>query len=492
MPRIGQTAFDDPFSSPASPMTEPATPSSDRAAGTFLRLHRLLRSNWITSLGAALMTLAVFGGVSLVGLHVSGSELWTGPYVGLLLTVVLPAVFALGLLLVPTGLFVYRRQLASRIASMTDRPMHLARAVVALTAINFAAIGTAGYAGVHYMSSTEFCGKACHSAMEPEYVTYLDSPHNRVGCTKCHVAPTAQGFVESKINGTRQLYTFLSDSYSRPIPTPVHNLVPAEQTCEACHWPEKYLGTKLLVKPHYREDEAVSGYTNVLLMKTGGTRPDGESVGIHWHVHPKAEVEYVATDERRMQIPWVRVKKPNGDHEVFAAAGHGFEAPAAAEVRTMDCNDCHNRSAHDFQQPGPAVDGLIAHGLISRRLPFLKKRALAALHGDWTRDDAEDGIRKKLFEAYGDLLGDAAVRRDVEAAATELAKLWRRNVYPEREVGWGQYPSLSNHDGCFRCHDGQHKNRDGRAISKDCALCHVVLSENEENPAILDTFGMGR
>lgn len=469
-----------------------ATTPSPAARGTFVRLHRLLRSNWITSLGAALMTLALMGGATVALLHSTGSEAWTGPYAGLILTIGTPLAFGAGLLLVPFGLFVYRKQLAARIATMTDRPMYLARAVVALTAINFAAIGTAGYAGVHWMSSTQFCGTACHAAMQPEYVTYLDSPHNRVGCVKCHVAPTAQGFVESKINGTRQLITFLTDTYHRPIDTPVHNMVPAEQTCETCHWPEKYLGTKLLVKPHYRDDEQVSGYTNVLLMRTGGTRPDGQSVGIHWHVHPKAEVEYVTTDEEYNHIPYVRVVKPDGTHEVFASPGVALDRPPGGELRTMDCIDCHNRSAHDFEQLSPALDRLIANGLVARSLPFVKKHAMEILQGDYTRAAGPDRIRQRMRETFAEV-AKAKGQDDVLAKTTEaLVALWERNVYPERKLGWGAYPSRSNHDGCFRCHDGEHKNAAGRAISKDCAICHIVLSENEENPAILDTFGMGR
>ena len=35
--------------------------------------------------------------------------------------------------------------------------------------------------------------------------------------------------------------------------------------------------------------------------------------------------------------------------------------------------------------------------------------------------------------------------------------------------------------GCFRCHDGKHKSADGRVISKDCNLCHQVLSQKQEN-----------
>lgn len=472
-------------------MTESRAAPPSASPGTLARVHRMLRSNWISSTGAALMTLALMAGITISALHSAGGE-WGGPYMGIVLTVLLPAMFALGLVMVPLGLFLYRRRLRARVETMTDRPMYLARAVVILTAVNFAAVGTAGYAGARYMSSVTFCGTACHSAMQPEYVTYLDSPHNRVDCVACHVTPGARGFIEAKLGGTRQLINYLADDYQRPIPTPVHNLTPARHSCESCHWPEKYLGTKLLVKPHYREDEQVSGYTNVLLMRTGGTRIDGASVGIHWHVHPEAVVEYVATDAQRNSIPWVRVLKPDGTADTFALPGFDHERPPTGEMRRMDCNDCHNRSAHDFQMPGEAVDRLIAAGLIPRELPFVKKHAVEALRGDWTREGAADGIRRHMQQAYaqeGRL--DERVRQQLEGTVDQLVRVWRRNIYPERKVFWGAYPSRKNHEGCFRCHDGNHRTAAGRAIGNDCAMCHVVLSENQENPAILQTFGMG-
>lgn len=473
--------------------------------GTLSRLHRLLRSNWITSAGAALMTLAVLGAISVVLMHSMGG-VWAGPYVGLVLTLLAPAVFLLGLLLVPLGLTIFRRQLNERLAAMADRPIYMARAVVVLTAVNFAAVGTVGYTGAHYMSSVEFCGKACHAVMQPEFESYLRSPHQRVDCVKCHVAPGAQGYIEAKLNGTKQLLGVIFDNYQRPIPTPVEHLVSARETCEQCHWPEKYLGTKLKVKPHFRTDEKVSGYTNVLLMRTGGTRPDGASVGIHWHVHPEAVVEYVATDKERTQIPWFRVVKPDGTKEVFAAPGVAIDPPPAGELRRMDCNDCHNRSAHAFELPGDALDVGFTNGLLPRDLPFFKQRALAALEAPWTRENAAEGIRKHLQEAYAKDGGiDELKRRKLEPAIEEITRIWTRNVWPERKLLWNSYPDLATHAGCFRCHDGQHSSPDGRTVfgprrspegvpirDGSCDKCHVVLSENEEDPAVLDAFGLKR
>lgn len=470
--------------------------------GTIRRIHHLLRSNWITSIGASLMSLSVLGFATLAGMSMMGGA-WAGPYVGIMMTLVVPLVFVAGMVLVPVGLFLYRNRLHERLARIGDRPLYLARAVVVLTAINFAAVGTVGYSGVHYMSSVQFCGTACH-VMEPERVSYERSPHQRVDCVACHVAPGAQGFVAAKLNGTRQLLSTLMDNYSRPIETPVHNLVPAEHTCEHCHWPEKYLGTKLKVKPHFRSDEQVSGYTNVLLMRTGGTRPDGASVGIHWHVHPDATVEYVATDRARTQIPWMRVVRTDGTSEVFAIDGVSRDEPPEGELHRMDCNDCHNRSAHAFERAEDALDEAFANGLLSRKLPFARKRLLDALQQPWTRDDAADGIRKHLQAAYAKDGGiDEQTRERLEQAVELGVAVWMRNNWPDRKLGWNSYPDLATHFGCFRCHDGQHKTADGRAIfgptqhedgvpvrDGSCNRCHVVLSENEEDPAVLEAFGL--
>ncbi len=491
-------------------MTNPtsATPRpSPRPAGSLRRLHLLLRSNWITSLGAALMTLAVLGFLTITAMQNLGG-VWAGPYTGLIGAVVAPLVFVAGLLLVPAGLLVYRRHLRERIDSLGDRPMKLARAVVVLTAINFAAVATAGYGSVHYMGTVQFCGKACHAVMEPEHVAFLRGPHSRVDCVKCHVEPTAGGFVHSKLNGMNQLVSFLRDTYHKPVPTPVAHLADAHLTCEQCHNPEKYLGTKLKVRPHFREDEKVSGYTNVLLMRTGGTAPDGRSVGIHWHVHPDAVVEYVAADDKRSEIPWLQVRKPDGSTVVYAADGHDHRRPEG-QLRRMDCTDCHNRTGHAFEMPDQALDEAIAAGLISRELPFVKRFAMEALNTDWTRQGAADGIRQHLQQAYArsGLLNEQN-RQRLEQAIDQVTRIWTRNVYPDLNLRWGTYQDLAGHAGCFRCHDGKHRTADGRVLfgpkqisptgavsvqgDSSCDRCHVVLSENEEDPAVLESLGLRR
>jgi hypothetical protein len=45
-----------------------------------------------------------------------------------------------------------------------------------------------------------------------------------------------------------------------------------------------------------------------LLVKIGGGNPAaGRTEGIHWHMNIADRVEYIATDQKRLQIPWVRI-----------------------------------------------------------------------------------------------------------------------------------------------------------------------------------------
>jgi cytochrome c553 len=61
------------------------------------------------------------------------------------------------------------------------------------------------------------------------------------------------------------------------------------------------------------------------------------------------------------------------------------------------------------------------------------------------------------------------------------------------EITWGSYPNNIGHDafpGCFRCHDDNHKNASGKAITQDCATCHEMLAVGEESPEILKQLGV--
>ncbi len=423
------------------------------------------------------------------------------PYLGIFTFLVLPAFFAFGVLLVVLGRFRARR----RAAQTGDQPLHpfphwdLNRSedrgrflvMVAGGTLLLLVVATLSYRGVEYTESVGFCGTTCHTVMQPEHTAYLASPHARVSCVECHIGPGADWYVRSKLSGLRQVWAVATDSYARPIATPIHNLRPARETCEQCHWPEKFHGDKVIVKRHFAEDEANSEIVNALVLKVGGGGTEsGFSEGIHWHVN--LEVDYVA-DEKREEILWVRARRPDGQITEYVKDGAELPADflATNEVRRMDCLDCHNRPTHTFEDPAVALDEAIASGRIDAGLPFIKREALGAIKAEYaSQDEARREIPARLAAFYAKELpaGDWPATPAFQAAAATAVEIYGRNVFPQMKVTWGTYPNHIGHErspGCFRCHDEEHTSAEGATISQDCDTCHTLLAWEERDPAIL-------
>jgi hypothetical protein len=345
------------------------------------------------------------------------------------------------------------------------------------------------YRGVEFMESVTFCGKTCHVVMQPEHLAYSNSPHANVACVDCHIGPGAGWFVKSKISGLRQVIAVLSDNFSRPIATPIHNLRPARDTCEQCHWPEKFHGDRLLLKRHFQEDEENSELVNLLLLKVGGgSSESGFAEGIHWHMSPDTKVDYIA-DEKREEFFWIRSEDAEGHVREFVK--DGFEADEAFfaqhEIRRMDCMDCHNRPTHSFEEPGYALDKAIASGAIAREIPFIKREMMKAIQADYpSREVAEVEITNSLEAFYAD--SDWSESAELASAIERSREIYLRNVFPEMNIDWGTYPTHIGHEdfpGCFRCHDDEHSTPEGETISQDCENCHSILAWEEEDPEIL-------
>jgi hypothetical protein len=213
-------------------------------------------------------------------------------------------------------------------------------------------------------------------------------------------------------------------------------------------------------------------------MKTGGTRPDGEPTGIHWHIHSGVEVRYRASDESRREIPWIRlVDRRTGREEVFTLPGVDPANPPPGPERVMDCVDCHNQPSHIFHRETEEIDRSIDLGLLSRDLPYIRKVGLEALRASWTQAGAEAGIRGMLSEFYAAKEPVPAEKRPlVEAAAKEIHAIWARNNYPHMKIAWNTYESFAGHAGCLRCHDDDHVSASGRRIPLDCESCHAILA----------------
>jgi nitrate/TMAO reductase-like tetraheme cytochrome c subunit len=464
-----------------------------------------LGHNVVTLFGAALTTAS---GLTVVGfwfLHLlSGRSV--SPYAGIILFLVLPAVFVAGLVLMPIGVLWTRFRARKAGQPMPILPrLSLSEPAVRrgltwigiATAANVVIIGAASYRGVEHMDSVEFCGQTCHTVMQPEYTAYKNSPHARVSCVECHIGSGAPWFVRSKLSGTRQVFAVLFHTYSRPIPSPVQHLRPARETCEECHWPAKFEGDRFVVRTHFQSDEQNTAQTTVLVLKIGGHAASG-AIGIHGrHIDTVERIRYLALDEKRSSVGSVSYLERDGSRSEYVAQGTKPGAlPAGAEWRTMDCMDCHNRPSHIFSLPEPAVDQAIADGRIDRALPFVKKKAVELLRAVYAdRPSARAAIRQQFAGYYKDSYPQvyAAKRKTITTAADAIADIYSLNVFPAMNVTWGTYPNHLGHEdfpGCFRCHDGSHTASDGRTISADCDACHTLLAMEETKPEILSKLGL--
>ena len=415
----------------------------------------------------------------------------SNPYIGIVFFLLLPGMFLVGLVLIPLGAWIERRRRARGLAPTVvswpridlNDPIQRRTAVIVflLTMANIIIVSLAAFRGVEYMDSPQFCGQVCHTVMKPEFVAYQSGPHARVGCVQCHVGPGASGFARAKLSGTRQLLAVTFHTYPRPIPSPVRNLRPATETCERCHWPEKFHGDKIRRIYEYANDEKnTESVTTLQVHVGGGSERLGVAQGIHWHMNVGNVVEYIATDEARDKIPWVRVEDRNGRVREYVVAGVTPEQLAGGERRRMDCMDCHNRPAHlNAATPQRAVDEMIRLGAIPRTLPFVRREAVKALKTTYAnQDEAERGISRTLGEFFRTSSGGASDHSaDVDRAVHAVIAIYRRNVFPEMRVTFGTYPSNIGHvdaPGCFRCHDDDHKTKEGTALGQDCETCHSI------------------
>ncbi len=461
----------------------------------YLGTNRLSQVGLVLTTTSAL-TLISFYTTEFFGVHVS-------PYWGIIGFLILPAVFVFGLLLIPAGIGLrYRREKRAgrlpheypRIDFADRRLRETFLFIVIMTMVNTALFLTASYRGVHYMDSTQFCGQTCHTVMQPEYTAYLNSPHARVACVECHIGPGAPWFVRSKLSGSWQVISVNFNLYPRPIPTPIENLRPSRETCEQCHWPLKFHGDKMIVKPKFADDEANTASKTVLLMRTGGLDPlTRQPQGNHGvHLQPGAEIEYFAADHQRQEIPYVRYRQTDGQVFEFISSDKPIEEFRRGELRRMDCMDCHNRPTHTFEQPEAAVNAALAAGRLDPSLPFLKRNSLEALQQSYgSHSEAATAIPARLVEFYRNQYPDllAAQRPAIDRAGQTLVEIYARNIFPQMNITWGTYPNNLGHEafpGCFRCHDGSHSTPDGaRTISSDCSTCHSLLAVEEPDPEVL-------
>lgn len=431
----------------------------------------------------------------------------TNPYIDIVGYLILPSLLLFGLGLMPSGILLKswrnrRRDPSLELAFRFPRvdlndpdQRSVAKFVVVGTFIMLPVVGVSSYHGYHYTDATEFCAKACHEVMEPQGVTHAISPHARVACAECHIGTGASWFVKAKLSGTRQVLAVIANSYSRPIPPAIKHLRPARETCEHCHWPKKFFGAQLREIVHFGGDEKNTRRDISMLVKTGGgDEATGRAEGIHLHMALAGKVEYVATDSKLQVIPWVKLTNEIGEERIFRSDGLPFtDPPPEGQVRKLDCMDCHNRPAHEFQAPEEAVDLQLSTGHIDTTLPFIKRKAVEVLVGGYPdTETAKVQIERKLVEYYKTQYPE--VWRSRKASITQAVKaiqdIYATTFFPRMKVDWTTYPDNIGHKyspGCFRCHEGKHVDKSGETISHSCEICHTFLydSGTDKGAAIL-------
>ena len=473
------------------------------------RLYRLLvgvvTCHPIAKLGGYMVTFGTISAISYTGATIFART--DNTYAGIIFLILVPASFFGGLVLIPIGIYLAFKKACLQDPSLRNKSLgEILRTLsgeqdvrnriivfILFSIANVVLTLVIVMAGFEYMDSTSFCGLLCHKVMEPEYVVYQRSPHARVVCVDCHIGPGASWFVRSKISGMRQVYAVMAGTYSRPIPTPIEHLRPSRETCEQCHWPEKFSGDKLKIIAHYDSDRNNTKRYTALLLKIGGPVAIGaRRGGIHWHVSKGNRVIFMSEKGERKDIPWVRLESGNEPPIEYRFTGSNVSDReiATAPKRTMECVDCHNRPTHVYRTANEELDDMLSLWPELQKVPYLKKASAEVL----ARKFDEAAIQRKeigqaLLEWYRTRPEEKADPSLLEKASEQVQRIYSRNVWPRMDINWGTYVNHIGHTtspGCLRCHGNNHVTAEGKAVRADCRLCHTILALDEENPPLFD------
>lgn len=430
------------------------------------------------------ITMTVLG---LLG-HITG--LIQNPYAAIVTFLVFPSGAVLGLLLIPvSGYFrrkkwfkdnINKRNVIIDFGRKTHRRTVLL--VLVLSVVNITVFSLVIYEAYHFTESDFFCGAICHTVMDPEYTAYQRSPHAKVRCVSCHIGTGAEWYVKAKLSGLRQVKAVIDGSYSTPIPAPVEHLRPAQDTCEECHWPEKFHGKKIKQFVSYTNDDQENAEIQDIALHIGGRNPVTDSFeGIHWHVSNNVKVEYESLDDKRTTIGKIKVSKPTGVTEEYTIDGVESEN-SEVTWRTMDCIDCHNRPTHVYESLYEKVDFGLYSKKIDPALPGIREDSLTVLQKEYSsREEAKEQIVETLLSLQAERHGADFVAENENSLIDSggyLLDAYMANVWPKMLVTWGTYKGHNGHQdedegfGCFRCHDEEHETEFGKTISQSCDLCH--------------------
>jgi glutaredoxin len=420
------------------------------------------------------------------------------PYLGIITFIIFPSILVVGLGLIAFGIYKAHKQklkgtfTASKfpVLDLND-PRHRISftffSVGTILFLVFTAFGS--FKAYEYTETVEFCGTVCHNVMNPEYTAYKNSPHSRVACVQCHIGSGTTWYVKSKISGAYQVYSVLFHKYSKPIPTPVENLRPAQGTCEQCHWPKNFFSEKKVDFHYYLSDKENTSSSLTMLLKIGGGNSEmGTSAGIHWHMNIDNTIMYYPSDKSRQDIPWVKItSKETGKSVVYKTEDFDTKKLDNNELRKMDCIDCHNRPSHIYNPPDKMVNRYMSLDRIDPKLPYIKSVAVDVLDKPYSAkpialDSIKLGIQNFYESNYPQLVKTKSA--EIGQSIKYIQDIYKNNYFPSMNVSWKGFPNNIGHTyapGCFRCHDGKHYSEDGKMISNNCNICHTIIEQKTDN-----------
>jgi hypothetical protein len=461
--------------------------------------------NWISIAGSMIAIISFF---MIVFLFTVSTIMGQGKsYLGLVIYILLPSIMITGLLLIPVGMiFKIRKDKREKRKKIDKWPVFNLNNIRHRNAFFIFIIGTSfflfisaigSYEAFHFTDSVVFCGEICHRVMKPEYTAYQNSSHARVKCVECHVGSGASWYVRSKLSGLYQVYAVLANVYPQPIPTPIKDLRPARETCEQCHWPEKFYAYKFRVRKSFLSDEHNTEWDIKMNMKIGAEHAAlGLTEGIHWHINPHITIRYYSEDNE--YIPVVKISNRITGESAFYSH-EDYEADInqidSTEFHLMDCMDCHNRPSHNYNPPSIFMNQALAAGLIPVELPEIKMISTEICDREFPDEQSAlkniDSVLNDFYqENYPDVYKNKTefINRAIQGLQTQYSK----NIFPEMKVRWSAYPNQIGHleyMGCFRCHDDQHHNAEGKGISKDCNLCHEIIAQGKPDSLMYSQSG---
>ena len=210
---------------------------------------------------------------------------------GLLFLLVCPTLFVAGLVVMPIGVWLARRRRAAGrpvrafrwpSVDLNDAAQRkTAAACAGLTLLNvlIAALGA-------FRAQSWTRPIAAGSAWAGAWWAGYRRPHARVPACSAH-RPAPHGSSKSScpvcVKSRRRLQHHRGPSVTG------HRPPPGADTCEQCHWPEKFRGDVVRTVRSSADDEANTGTVGVRLHI--GHQPARNRHGIHWHVSAKNRVK---------------------------------------------------------------------------------------------------------------------------------------------------------------------------------------------------------